>query len=151
MTFTDLKKALNSGDFKPVYLLHGDESFFIDKIVDLFENKVIDESLRSFNQLVLYGKEVDHLTVIDTARRYPMMSDKQLVILKEAQEMRSLKDLHVYMDNPMPSTVFVIAHKHNQAWSIFGLVGHLVTRRADKIGWWQQCWELHRMVLWVQK
>ena len=79
MTFLDLTKALKSGDFKPLYLLHGEESYFIDELVKLFENRVIDESLRSFNQIILYGKDVDHLSVVDTARRYPMMSERQFI------------------------------------------------------------------------
>lgn len=114
MTYQDILKQMRSGDFKPLYFLHGDESFFIDAVVEYAEDNILSEAEQSFNQTILYGKEADHLTVVDAARRYPMMSERQVVILKEAQEMRTLKDLQGYVENPTPSTVLIIAHKHKK-------------------------------------
>jgi DNA polymerase-3 subunit delta len=100
--------------FSPVYFLHGEEPFFIDQISDAVEQYALPEEEKGFNQTILYGKEVDHLTLLDYLRRYPMMSERQVVILREAQEMKSLTELTSYMENPMPSTVFVVCHKHKK-------------------------------------
>lgn len=90
------------------------ESYFIDEITQYFEQKVLSESERAFNQMVLYGKDADYQAVVDNARRYPMMAQHQLVILKEAQEMRSLGNLISYVENPTPTTILVICHKHKR-------------------------------------
>ena len=97
-----------------MYFLHGDESFYIDTISDFFEEKVMKEGEKAFNFTVLYGKDTDFKDVVDTARRYPMMSDYQLVIVKEAQEMKSLADLLSYIEKPQPTTILVICHKHKK-------------------------------------
>ena len=114
MTYQDILKQMQSRDFKPLYFLHGGESYFIDAVVAYAEDNILSEAEQSFNQTILYGKETDHLTVIDVARRYPMMAERQVVILKEAQEMTTLKDLQGYVENPTPSTVLIIAHKHKK-------------------------------------
>jgi DNA polymerase III subunit delta len=114
MTYQDILKQMRSKDFKPLYFLHGDESYFIDAVVEYAEDNILSEAEQSFNQTILYGKEADHLTVVDAARRYPMMAERQVVILKEAQELRTLKDLQGYVENPTPSTVLIIAHKHKK-------------------------------------
>ncbi|GJM32914.1 MAG: DNA polymerase III subunit delta [Saprospiraceae bacterium] len=114
MTFEQILSDLNKKQFKPIYFLHGKESYFIDAISDKIENSVLTEGERSFNQTIIYGKDSDHLMVVDNARRYPMMSSLQVVILKEAQEMRSLKDLKTYIEKPMQTTVLVICHKHKK-------------------------------------
>nr|MCU0346053.1 DNA polymerase III subunit delta [Saprospiraceae bacterium] len=104
----DLKKR----KFQPIYFLHGSEPYFIDTISDFIEKNALTEAERSFNQVVLYGRDVDHLAVIDNARRYPMMSQHSVVIVKEAQEMKDLKDLEKYVANPLDSTILVLCHKH---------------------------------------
>lgn len=114
MTFEQIVTSIKKRDFKPVYFLHGTESYFIDAISDLIEEKLLTEGEKAFNQLILYGKDTNHLDVIDQARRYPMMSRYQLVMLKEAQEMRSLKELESYVKSPTPTTVLVICHKHKK-------------------------------------
>lgn len=112
MNFEDLLKQFKSGQFKPVYILMGEEPFFIDQLVDYLEEHVIDESLRSFNQTILYGKDTTVDTVLAEAKRYPMMGDRQLVIVKEAQQLKKLDELEPYLLNPQPTTVLVLAHKY---------------------------------------
>lgn len=114
MTFEQIVGSIKKKEYHPVYFLHGTEPYFIDVISDLIEKSVLTESERAFNQVMLYGKDSDHLAVIDQARRYPMMSRYQVVILKEAQEMKSLKELQNYVDHPTPSTLLVICHKHKK-------------------------------------
>lgn len=115
MTFEAILSDIQAGRFAPVYFLHGEEPYFIDQIADAVEAHALPEAERGFNQVILYGKEIDHLTLLDFLRRYPMMSERQVVILREAQEMKSLTELTSYMENPMPSTVFVVCHKHKKA------------------------------------
>lgn len=114
MKYLDIIKELKAGKYRPVYFLHGAEAYFIDAVADYIEAHALSEAERGFNQTILYGKDTDHLTVVDAARRYPMMAERQVVILKEAQEMRSLKDLIGYVEKPSETTVLVIAHKHKK-------------------------------------
>lgn len=114
MTFEEILRDIQANRFQPVYFLHGEEPFFIDKIEEAIEANVLSEAEKGFNQTILYGKEMDHLSLLDHLRRYPMMSERQVVILREAQEMKSLSELVSYVENPMPSTVFVVCHKHKK-------------------------------------
>jgi DNA polymerase-3 subunit delta len=97
--------------FKPVYWFEGDEPFFIDVLIDYAEHKILSESEAEFNLTVFYGKDADWTAVINACRRYPMFAERQVVILKEAQQMRDLEKLESYIDNPLPSTVFVVSYK----------------------------------------
>jgi DNA polymerase-3 subunit delta len=116
LSFSKILEDLKNGTFYPVYFLHGEEPYFIDEIVNYFENNVIDESMRDFNQTVIYGRDVNAREVADFCRRFPMMGDKQLVLVKEAQELtannRKLDDLLPYIENPLDSTVLVMAFKY---------------------------------------
>ncbi|MEZ4955837.1 MAG: hypothetical protein R2825_19925 [Saprospiraceae bacterium] len=112
MTYDQLLADLKQKKFQPVYFLEGKEPFFIDSISDFIEQNALTESEKAFNQVVLYGRDVDHLAVIDNARRYPMMAERQVVIVKEAQDMKDLGDLAKYIENPTPTTILVICHKH---------------------------------------
>ena len=98
-----------SGKFSPVYLLMGDEPYYVDMVCDAIIDNCLDESERDFNQTVCYGADVDSDTVITAARRYPMFSERQLVVVKEAQMMKGLEELAIYCQNPLESTVLVIA------------------------------------------
>jgi len=104
--------------FKPVYFLHGEESYYIDLVSDLLEKEVLTEGEKGFNQTVLYGKEADILTIISTAKRYPMMSEYQVVIVKEAQNLKFGKSetkedpLAIYLENPLKSTILVFCYKY---------------------------------------
>ena len=97
------------GVFKPVYLLMGDEPYYVDMVCDEILEHCIDESERDFNQTVCYGADVNAEAVITAARRYPMFADRQLVVVKEAQMMKTLEELAVYCQKPLESTVLVIA------------------------------------------
>jgi len=107
-------QQLKKKEYKPIYFLHGNESYFIDQVADYIEANALSEGEKSFNQTIFYGKEVDPKTLIDTCYRYPMMSPYQVVILKEAQEMRNLKALQAYAEKPAASTILVICHKHKK-------------------------------------
>src|ERR1044072_3226113 len=110
--FNDILSDLKSKKYKPVYFLSGDEPYFIDKISDFIEKKVLDESEREFNQTVLYGRDTDVGTIIGEAKRYPMMSDRMVVIVKEAQNIRNIEELDSYVNNPLDSTLLVICYKY---------------------------------------
>jgi len=114
MTYSQIITDLKKKEYKPVYFLHGNESYFIDAIADFIEKKVLSNGEKSFNQTILYGKETEFKQVVDTARRYPMMAPYQVVILKEAQEMRTLKQLVTYVEKPAETTILVICHKHKR-------------------------------------
>lgn len=115
-TFDGIRKSLRAGDYAPVYLLHGEESYFVDALVKDFE-AILPEEEKDFNQYVLYAPELEPAQVIDVCRRVPMMSDRQVVILKEAQAIRAdkLGKLAPYIENPVSSTVLVICCRGAQA------------------------------------
>ncbi len=114
MTYTQIIKDLREKKYKPVYFLHGKESYFIDAIAGYIAENVLTEGEKSFNQTILYGKEVGFKQVVDTARRYPMMASHQVLILKEAQEMKTLASLDKYIEKPLETTILVICHKHKK-------------------------------------
>ena len=114
ISFNELKSDLKKKNYKPVYFLHGLENYFIDEITQIIEKNVLSESEKAFNQTILYGKEIDHLAVVDSARRYPMMASHQVVIIKEAQEMKSLKELKTYIEKPLDSSILAICYKHKK-------------------------------------
>ena len=98
---------------KPIYFLQGDEPYYIDKISDLIAQSVLTEEEKSFNQVVLYGGDVTINEVISQAKRYPMMADYQVVIVKEAQQLaKKIEDLASYAEQPLPSTILVICYKY---------------------------------------
>ena len=102
------------GNFKPIYWLEGDEPFFIDQVVHYAEHKILSESEASFNLSIFYGKDADWSSVVNACMRYPMFADKQVVILKEAQQMRDIEKLESYIDNPLVSTIFVVSFKEKK-------------------------------------
>ncbi|RVT97173.1 DNA polymerase III subunit delta [Mucilaginibacter limnophilus] len=123
MTAADILKDLKNRKYKPLYLLHGEEPYYIDLISNYIEHNLLSEAERGFNQTVLYGKDTEMITVLNAAKRYPMMSDCQVVLVKEAQEMKWGKDdddkkhinpLLAYLENPLPSTVLVFCYKYGK-------------------------------------
>lgn len=114
MTFDQINAELSKKQYRPIYFLMGEEAYFIDEIVGRLENEVLDEAEKGFNQSVLYGKDVAVNDIVGEAKRFPMMSDKQVVIVKEAQHVRGIEDLKAYAENPQPSTVLVLAYKYKK-------------------------------------
>jgi DNA polymerase-3 subunit delta len=107
---SDWKKS----QYKPIYWLEGEEEYFIDKVMDYAETQILNESETGFNLTVFYGKDADWANIINTCRRYPMFSDKQVVLLKEAQQMRDVDKLEAYIENPLESTIFVVSYKEKK-------------------------------------
>jgi DNA polymerase-3 subunit delta len=121
MTFEQIIKDLKNKVYYPVYFLQGDEPYYIDKISDYIEKHVLNESEKEFNQSVLYGKDLDVLTLLSHAKRYPMMSNYQVVMVKEAQDLKNLvmkeskdhKDpMMEYIQHPLASTILVFCYKY---------------------------------------
>lgn len=106
---------VRKGIFRPVYLLMGDEPYYVDMVCDAIIENALDESERDFNQTICYGADVNADAVITAARRYPMFAERQLVVVKEAQMMKSLEELAVYCTKPLDSTVLVIAMHRESA------------------------------------
>jgi len=108
-------KDLKNKVYHPVYFLTGDETYYIDLIADYIEKNVLDQSEKDFNQTILYGKENDITTIIGAAKRYPMMANHNVVIIKEAQHLASQLDkLENYLENPTPSTLLVFCYKYKK-------------------------------------
>ncbi|MBE7652901.1 DNA polymerase III subunit delta [Tenacibaculum finnmarkense] len=108
---SDIKK----GNIKPIYFLMGDEPYYIDKISEYIEKNVLDESEKGFNQVVMYGRDVTIDEIIASAKRYPMMAEKQVIIVKEAQDLvRTIDKLEAYAENPQLSTVLVFNYKYKK-------------------------------------
>ncbi|QEM02232.1 DNA polymerase III subunit delta [Mucilaginibacter rubeus] len=123
MTAAEILKDLKNRKFKPLYLLHGEEPYFIDMVSNYIEHHLLPEHERGFNQTVVYGKDTDIMTVLNAAKRYPMMADYQVVLVKEAQDMKWGKDddnkksidpVLSYLENPLPSTILVFCYKYGK-------------------------------------
>jgi DNA polymerase III subunit delta len=104
---SDLKKK----NYKPVYWLEGEEDYFIDEIIDFAENNILSEGEKGFNLTTFYGRDTDWTEVINACRRYPMFSESQVILLKEAQSMRSIEKLEGYIERPLSSTILFVSYK----------------------------------------
>ena len=111
-TYDDILKELRGKQYRPVYYLMGDEPYYIDLIADYIEQQVLTETEKEFNLTVMYGADVEMATIINTAKRYPMMAEHQVVIVKEAQAVRNMDELSYYLQKPLQSTILVLCHKH---------------------------------------
>ena len=111
-TFDGIMRDLRAGKFAPIYYLMGDEPYYIDKITDYIAENVLRPEERDFNQTVMFGSDVSAGQVVDAAKRYPMMADRQVVIVKEAQNLRNTEPLEYYLQKPLASTVLVMCHKN---------------------------------------
>lgn len=111
-TFDGIMRDLQSGVFAPVYILMGEESYYIDKISDFIEDKAIAPEEKDFNQTVVFGSDVTANQIADMAKRFPMMAERQVVIVKEAQNLKNWEKLERYMENPVKSTILVLCHKN---------------------------------------
>lgn len=111
MTFDQILQSLKKKDYSPVYFLSGEEPYYIDVIANFIEENVLDEADKGFNQSVLYGKDVDLQNVINLAKQFPMMGDKQVIIVREAQDIKNFDALEAYIKQPQTSTILVFCYK----------------------------------------
>ncbi len=111
-SFESIMKDIKARKFSPIYLLMGEESYFIDRICDAIANNVLPEEEREFNQFVVFGSDVTSGQVADMSREFPMMSEYKVVIVKEAQNIKNTDDLEKYLDRPSPQTILVYCHKN---------------------------------------
>ena len=114
VTYDSVMNELKARQFKPVYYLMGEEPYYIDKISDWIAENVLQPEERDFNQTVLFGSDVNASQVADAARRYPMMAKYQVVIVKEAQNIKNTEPLEKYLQQPMTSTILVMCHKNGK-------------------------------------
>jgi DNA polymerase III subunit delta len=112
LTYEEIISDLKNRIFKPVYFLAGEEPYYIDLISDYIQEKVLPESEKAFNQIILYGDTTNITSIIDTARRFPMMSSHQVLIIKEAQSLKKIEDLTIYLEKPLASTILVFCYKY---------------------------------------
>ena len=114
MNFEDIIGDLKAKKYSPVYFLMGEEAYFIDRIADFIAGNVLNEQEKTFNQIVLYGKDTDARTVVETARRFPMMAPHFILIVREAQHLKPIDELIHYVEHPLGSTILVICYKYRK-------------------------------------
>lgn len=108
-----ITKNIKAGNISPVYFFMGEEAYYIDKLSEFIDDTVLTEDEKSFNQMVLYGRDVTMQEILSNAKRFPLMAEKQVIIVKEAQELsRSIDQLESYLENPQPTTVLVFCYKY---------------------------------------
>ncbi len=113
--FERLQQQIAARKFSPIYLLMGEESYFIDRLQEQLAESILNEAERAFNQITVYGKDSDAGQVVNLCRQLPMMGSYQVVILKEAQQLRQIEKLSFYTQQPQPTTILVICHKEKNA------------------------------------
>ncbi len=115
MTVENIISDIKKGNIQPLYFLYGNEPYFIDQISDYIENNVLTEAEKGFNQMVLYGRDVSMAEIIENAKRFPMMADRQVIIVKEAQDLvRTFDQLEPYLENILPTTTLVFNYKYKK-------------------------------------
>jgi len=114
MTFEQIIDKLKNKIYYPVYFLSGEEAYYIDEISDYIEKNVLTETEKEFNQTIIYGRDTTVLSIISAAKRYPMMANYQVVIIKEAQDVQKIEELEKYIENPLQSTLLVINYKYKK-------------------------------------
>lgn len=112
ITYEEIARDLKNRIYKPVYYLMGEETYYIDKISEYIAQTVLTDEEKEFNLTVMYGADTDVATIINAAKRYPMMSEYQVVIVKEAQSVKKMEELSFYLQKPLQSTILVLCHKH---------------------------------------
>lgn len=112
ITYEEIARDLKNRIYKPVYYLMGEETYYIDKISEYIAQTVLTDEEKEFNLTVMYGADTEVATIINTAKRYPMMSEYQVVIVKEAQSVKKMEELSFYLQKPLQTTILVLCHKH---------------------------------------
>lgn len=112
LSFENVMSELRRKSYAPLYLLMGEEAYYIDVITDFIQNEILDESQREFDLTVVYGKDTDMTTIVNAAKRYPMMSPYQIVVVREAQMIKDWEPLQYYLQKTLSSTILVFAYKY---------------------------------------
>jgi DNA polymerase-3 subunit delta len=112
MDYKQLLSSIKNKDFKPVYILHGEEPYFIDKIAEAIEESALEEHERDFNQTIVYGRDADILSIISELKGYPMMAERRLVVIREAQDFKQVEQLETYVENFLETTILVVCYKY---------------------------------------
>lgn len=111
-TYEEIVRDVKNGVYVPIYFLMGEEDYYIDRISEYIADRVLTEAEKEFNLTILYGADTDIATIINSAKRYPMMSKYQIVMVKEAQNLKNLDELTYYLQKPLMSTILVFCYKH---------------------------------------
>lgn len=112
MDFADILQDLKKGIYQPIYLLQGEEPYYIDALSDYIEDNVLTDAEKGFNQTIFYGKDSDPINIAESAMRFPMMASKQVIVVKEAQSLSKIETLTSYAEKPLASTILVLAYKY---------------------------------------
>ncbi len=112
ISYEEIVRQVRAGDFKPVYYLMGDEPYYIDRVSDYIVEQALKEEERDFNLTILYGPQTTGEEVVNAAKRYPMMAERQVVVVREAQSLEHREMLSYYVQKPLASTVLIICHKN---------------------------------------
>ena len=147
MTYEQILSEIHKKHFAPIYFLTGEEPYFIDIISDTIENEALDEAERAFNQIILYGRDVDVEAIANHARSFPMMGDRMVVIVKEAQDVKNLEDFEKYLETIPATTVLVFAYKYKKFDKRKSLA-----KKIDKNGVWFESKKLYENNIpgWIQ-
>ena len=147
MTYDQILSDIRKKNFAPVYFLTGEEPYFIDMISDSIENEALDEADRAFNQIVVYGRDVDVETIANHARSFPMMGDRMVVIVKEAQDVKDLEGFEAYLDTIPDTTLLVFVYKYKKFDKRKALA-----KKIDKKGVWFESKKLYDSNIpgWIQ-
>ena len=147
MTYDQILSAIHKKEFAPVYFLTGEEPYFIDMISDTIENEALNEADRAFNQIVLYGRDVDVETIANHARSFPMMGDRMVVIVKEAQDVKDLERFEAYLDTIPETTLLVFVYKYKKFDK-----RKTLAKKIDKAGVWFESKKLYDSNIpgWIQ-
>ena len=145
-TYEQILNDLKNKKYYPVYVLSGDEPYFIDAISDYIEKNVLNEMEKEFNQTIVYGSDIDMQSLISNAKRFPMMADYQVVIVREAQEIKNIDELTAYVEKPLKSTILVICYKYKK------LDGRkALSKLVDKTGVLFECKKMYedKLPAWI--
>jgi len=147
MTYDQILSDIHKKDFAPVYFLTGEEPYFIDMISDSIESEALDEADRAFNQIVVYGRDVDVETIANHARSFPMMGERMVVIVKEAQDVKDLEKFEAYLDTIPDTTLLVFVYKYKKFDK-----RKTLAKKIDKKGIWFESKKLYDSNIpgWIQ-
>ncbi len=148
MDFETIMQNLKKKVYHPIYLLQGEEPYFIDQVSNYIEKNVLPEAEKGFNQTIFYGKDTETRTVAEASLRYPMMTEKQVIIVKEAQSLKKIEDLAPYAEHPLSSTILVLNYKYKNLDARTKL--HKAIKSKGVILTTKKLWE-NQVPAWIEK